>query len=105
MKSTTLYEKMKLDGFGYRRCATEIRKQMRANIHFTDVYNFIHHKYSSLGKNRKKTIREFFVMRGWISKPKPRKAPACRFCGKKYPVRKPSRSNQHTLKPGRVSKH
>jgi hypothetical protein len=101
MKSTALYDKMKLAGFGYRKCATQIRKQLKSNIHFTDVYNFVHHKFSSLGKNRKKIIRDFFIIKGWISKPKPRKAPCCRRCGLKYPSRKNVvRSNQHTAKTG-----
>jgi hypothetical protein len=93
MKSIELKVKMNTAGYGYRSCATMIRKETGANIHFTDVYNFVNRKHEKLGRLTKKTIRVFFISKGWIAAPKKRQAPVCRRCGLKYPTRKFTKKN------------
>ncbi|MDP1675681.1 MAG: hypothetical protein Q8L88_02355 [Bacteroidota bacterium] len=91
MKSTTLYDRMKKAGFGYRACATAINAKFGSDVHYYDVYKFVTKNFSKVGKERRKIIRDFFISKKWIAEPKKRPAPVCRFCGHKYPTRKLAR--------------
>ncbi len=77
-----LTEKIHLSGRSVNSVARELKLN---NVH---VFNFIAKRRYKVGRATRKRIREFFISKGWLPKPKPRKPPTCKNCGIEYPTRK-----------------
>ena len=75
-------------GKGNTTLASLVSNFSGMKVNHQDISNFRHKRFSFIGRAKRKAIKKYFILQGYLPAPKPRKAPQCRNCGLQYPTRK-----------------